>query len=104
MPHKDPEARRAYVARRQRERRAETLVALGGKCAWCGISDARVLQIDHIADDGNQHRAELQGLFNSKNYSLAIWRDVVKRGVTDRYQLLCKNCHTIKTWEDKTAV
>lgn len=70
-------------------RRHEAVVALGGKCQ-CGVDDERVLQIDHVNGDGRVDR--------KANHQYDILRRIAS-GLTEGYQLLCSNCHVIKTRE-----
>ncbi len=72
------------------ENKKEILEKLGSKCSKCGISDWRVLQIDHINGGGKEARAQygVTGIYN------AILRDT-----SNNYQLLCANCHQIKHFE-----
>lgn len=67
------------------------LEKLGGKCRHCGIADPRVLQFDHI--DPLTKVCNLGNLFAAKDQS-KVWEEVQK------CQLLCANCHTIKTLEN----
>ncbi len=91
-----PENREKHnaTARRIREQdRTELIQKMGGKCSICGFSDERALQIDHVEAVG-QNRKERNG------YS--YWRTIAKNidaGDTN-YQLLCANCHCIKTREN----
>ena len=80
--------------------RKKTLIArltaidkLGGKCIKCGISDERVLVFDHIEARNVNPRAER----DKSGYQLFM---EVIRG-SKLYQLLCANCHMIKTKENK---
>ncbi len=90
-------AANAMRVRNARKRRAEAVDRLGGKCCRCGNDDARVLQIDHVFNDGARERrpsgprtcvASRVGLFIR-----------IRDDEEGRYQLLCANCHSIKTWE-----
>src|SRR2546428_1136517 len=70
MPHKDKKARqkymreyrrthpsvRVYFREYQRRVRLGVIAALGGKCASCGHSDVRVLQVDHLSGGGTIER------------------------------------------------
>ena len=62
---------------------------LGAKCLHCGNADIRVLEIDHT--DGGGHRER-----SSKN-RISFWRDITS-GVRTDAQVLCANCHRIKTY------
>lgn len=64
-------------------------MALGGKCVICGIDDIRVLQIDHINNDGQNDRSSRRREFH---------REIVE-GKRSDLQILCANHHSIKNWE-----
>lgn len=67
---------------------------LGGKCANCNMNDYRCLQIDHINGNGS-----LQGNKKSGNH---LWRLITLHDYPlDNLQLLCANCHMIKTFENR---
>ncbi len=74
--------------------RREAIEFLGGSCTMCGISDIRVLEIDHINGGGRAERTKLTG----QVFHYAILNG--KRR-TDDLQVLCANCHAIKTYHDK---
>jgi len=61
---------------------------LGSKCAICGINDERVLEIDHIVP--------VKGCRETSRYYLLR---AILNG-SKNYQLLCANCHKIKTAHD----
>lgn len=83
----------SYSRKYQHNMRSKILTLLGGKCVRCGITDARVLQIDHTNGGGTKERKLTFG--NNKNgYYLHILK-VEGRG----YQLLCANCNWIKRYE-----
>ena len=62
---------------------------LGNQCVACGITDERVLQIDHKYSDGNKER----GLTRTQLYKRV-------ENQTRRYQLLCANCNWRKRSKD----
>jgi hypothetical protein len=67
--------------------RQQILNLLGNKCAKCGFSDPRALQIDHIEGGGYSKR---QGISVDNQY-----RHIIK-SKGEGYQLLCANCNQIK--------
>ena len=81
----------AYNAKWQRERnaalRAELLEAYGKKCNCCGERERIFLDLDHINNDGAEHRRELG---NGTQVMLAL---KAQGWPKDRYQLLCCNCN-----------
>lgn len=68
---------------------------LGNSCTSCGISDVRVLQIDHINGGGYSERKRVTGI--TSRYKLVI--ESVQRG-ENKYQLLCANCNWIKKYDE----
>lgn len=65
---------------------------LGGKCARCDQHNWNVLQIDHTEGGGGEDRK------NGHTKSYRRMRDELRAGTDEgRYQLLCANCHHLKT-------
>ncbi len=58
------------------------------KCKNCDVEDERVLSIDHMNNDGNKHRKEINQL------SVVWW--VKKQGYPEGFQILCHNCNWLK--------
>lgn len=57
----------------------------------CGIDDKRVLEIDHVKGDGHLDREKV----------VSIYRKILTSPRDDtKYQILCANCHRIKTIEN----
>lgn len=83
-------SRKGRQVRYRLKMRREALDTLGGRCIRCGIGDERVLQIDHIDGGGCQEQRMIG--------SHGVHKRVIE-GVTG-YQLLCANCHCIKTWHE----
>jgi len=87
--HRDK--RRAYANEYTRMRNArlreDVLDLLGGVCTSCGLSDRRLLGVDHIHGGG---RAETRAI-GPHGVRSNILKDPTG------YQLLCSNCHTLKT-------
>ncbi len=80
------------VKKRRREVRIQALALLGGKCCVCGFSDSRALQIDHIIPVRKKERHR-----DSSSYHFYCQ---IVQGETDNLQVLCANCHAIKTFEE----
>ncbi len=66
------------------------VLALGGKCCRCGCDDIRCLEIDHIIP--------VRG--DRSIYGVKLYRSIVTGDSTENLQVLCANCHAIKTYED----
>ena len=68
-------------------------------CCRCGMSDIRVLTVDHIFGNGHDHRKLVKG-----NDSSALYRWLRQQGypkeLRDEFQVLCANCHLIKEAEE----
>lgn len=72
-----------------RQRRSQALYLLGGKCKRCGTAER--LEFDHIDP---KEKSFAIGKFGSHS-----WEDILKE--LDKCQLLCHDCHVIKTKEDR---
>lgn len=70
-------------------RKVEAFEHYGGiKCKRCGIKDIDVLTLDHINEDGAQHRKTFG---RSRLYTL-----LKQKGYPKGYQVLCSNCNIKK--------
>lgn len=76
---------------RHKQIKKEAFQLLGSKCKYCGNEDMRCLQIDHIEPVYNGH-STLHGLF--------LCRQILRTGDITNLQLLCANCHAIKSHEE----
>ena len=65
---------------------------LGGVCFGCGFSDVRCLDVDHTFGGGDKERA--------RKDRIAFYKEIVA-GIRTDVQLLCLNCHRIKTSEER---
>ena len=73
------------------------------ECAICGHSDRRALCLDHINNDGAEHRRSLDKNGNKKNVSnTSVYQSLLKQNFPEGYQVLCHNCNFIKEFERKT--
>ena len=97
MPYKNIEDRRKSLKRWVKALRLRVLKKFGGKCVRCGISDFRVLQIDHIFGRG--------GVDRKKWTCIAFYRWILNTPKAieelEKYQLLCANCNWIKKYENQ---
>lgn len=78
----------ARAVRRQRRYRHQVFETYGGyKCACCGETEYDFLTIDHVNNDGAEHRKRL-------TQKGGMYRDIVKQGFpAGVYQVLCMNCN-----------
>ena len=92
--------RNKYHTQFRNDRRLKVLNYISGgdiKCAECGFSDIRILQIDHTKGGGSQER---KGVGNITTlYSKILKMDL--KEVKENYQILCPNCNWIKKVENK---
>jgi len=82
---------KARNAERERLRyvayRGIIIKAYGGKCACCGESESMFLEIDHINNDGNNHRKKI----GASAKALTYW--LINNNFPDGFQILCSNCN-----------
>lgn len=81
-----------YAATQHLLCRLEAIAHYGGACACCGEDAYEFLVIDHIHDDGAQHRRELSGEL------ISYW--LKRNGYPPGYQILCANCNMAKQLGD----
>ena len=74
------------------EVRRKVIEGYGGACAQCKDTHWSFLTIDHVSNNGNEHRKR-----RSAQYS--IYLDVINSGFSAEYQLLCYNCNCAKERE-----
>lgn len=75
-----------------KELRSLVMCLLGERCAKCGYSDSRALQIDHIDGGGSKERREIG--------ARGILIKILEHGISG-YQVLCYNCGQIKRIENR---
>ena len=81
----------------RRRMRDEAIQLLGGCCAYCGISDPIVLNIDHRENDGATERKVL----NPSQICSRLVKGTLQK---ERYQLLCCNCNWRKEYLRRTGL
>lgn len=64
-----------------------------GTCRWCGQGDIDVLVIDHIEDNGAEHRRENGGRCFSGD---RFYRWIIRNDYPPGFQVLCANCNLKK--------
>ncbi len=68
--------------------KVEAINHYGGKCACCGTTRVEFLCIDHINNDGAEHRRKIG------RYPMPRW--LKQHGYPEGYQVLCWNCNSAK--------
>lgn len=96
--HAHPERRAWKRSERLHKFRMLVLEALGGKCARCGFTDTRALQIDHVNDDGC---LEVNRMGTVPFYRMILRQ--MSEGTMTKYQVLCANCNWIKRYEKENG-
>jgi hypothetical protein len=84
--------------------RLEMIQAYGGKCqcpGGCDIVQPEFLAIDHIFNDGRNHRREIGA---GQISAIQLFRWLRDRGYPkDRFRLLCHNCNAARQHFGKCA-
>lgn len=74
-----------------RERlKRETINAYGGECFCCKESNIKFLTIDHINNDGAEHKRRLG---KGQQGGATVHSDLRRRGYPNGYQVACFNCN-----------
>ena len=63
----------------------------GRQCACCGETEKFFLTIGHIGGWGGQHRKQVHK--GRGGNTLAVMRDIIRRGYPDNIQIECANCN-----------
>lgn len=71
------------------------------KCSNCGFDNIDGLVIDHINNDGAEHRRKI-GHGTTTGGKIFSW--LIKNNMPDGFQVLCHNCNWIKEIERKRNV
>lgn len=66
---------------------SEVYAAYGNRCKCCGEANVGFFTIDHVFNDGKEHRREVG---SGEQFYLWLWRNKFPEG---RFQLLCWNCN-----------
>ena len=82
------EVHNAWCRTKRQQQRQRAIEYLGGQCLDCGIEDERVFQFDHVPNRGEK----LRNVLNSTTWEAC-------RTELDKCDLVCANCHCIRTRE-----
>lgn len=94
-PDKVPKSTYKYIKNSLKKLKVDAIDILGGKCARCGFSDIRALQIDHINGDGAEKRKQGENSYTQRKFIVEHPKDA-----KTEYQVLCANCNWIKRFEN----
>lgn len=87
---------RRYKAKDARKVKDEVFHAYGGyKCACpgCNVTEILFLTIDHVNNDGSQHRKQLAGDKWKSMTGIWFYRWLKRNNFPPGYQVLCMNCN-----------
>jgi hypothetical protein len=85
--------RNTKSATSREELRLEVLEAYGNQCVCCEEKEKVFLAIDHVNDDGHEHRRKL-----GSRSSNATFRWLKKNAYPPTFQILCFNCNEAKKY------
>ena len=100
MPAKQLAAYRRQINAENRARRIEVkdraFAGYGGyKCACCGESETQFLTIDHVNNDGAEHKRK----WNLRTGE-EVYRWLIKHDFPSGFQVLCMNCNWGKRYNN----
>lgn len=97
---RNPGKQSAYMKKSNLKLKRQVMDAYGGHCMCCGETELVFLTIDHIDDDGAEHRRQMAAEVGS-NYSQAgsrTYRWLRDNDFPEGFQVLCANCNCGKQW------
>lgn len=71
--------------------REDVIAAYGGRCSCCGESEPEFLTLDHVNNDGAEHRRA-----NALSTGIKAWKWARDNQHPQNLQLLCWNCNCAK--------
>lgn len=97
--YKDPDyyQQEEYLCKRRlyaKKKRQQVFDAYGGICVCCGENTNEFLTIDHINNDGAEHRKSIFGRNKTGGYPFYLW--VIRNKFPDDLQVMCMNCNMAK--------
>lgn len=76
--------------------RQQVIDHYGGRCTCCGESRSEFLALDHINNDGSEHRRRHYEETGKKLRGVHMYQWVIRAGFPPTLQLLCHNCNVSK--------
>lgn len=80
--------------------RAQVIAAYGGECVCCGEAETAFLVLDHVLNDGADHRQSLGNRHHASGAATYRWLRNQGFPQDGRFQLLCANCNMAKRAPD----
>lgn len=84
--------------KRREEKRKADIWRCGGKCVMCGFSDWRALEFDHKNGNPSYRKCGSGARPCDRGSSREFNKRRKEGSLLVYYQLLCANCHAIKTF------
>lgn len=85
------EQQRRWMREYRSQLRMQVVEAYGSACSCCGETTVEFLTVDHVENDGAEHRRQLGASGGPRFY-----RTILAEGCPPKYQLLCWNCNAAK--------
>jgi len=78
-----------YMLQYRTKLKTQIVAGYGGKCTCCGESEITFLTLEHLNNDGDEHRKQYGG-------GSGVYRNVIRRSFPKEYTILCYNCNLAK--------
>lgn len=90
LPKRKPQAKsKIYQKLVQKKYKGEVLSHYGGQCACCAENNISFLTIDHIDDNGKEHKGNGKHRYKGE----ILYRFLIKNNYPKGIQVLCFNCN-----------
>jgi hypothetical protein len=91
---------RAYNKKSSLKLKRQVMDAYGGSCACCGETELVFLTIDHVNDDGAEHRRQIAAEKGTDwlQGGRETYRWLRDNGFPEGFQVLCANCNCGRYW------
>jgi hypothetical protein len=100
LQRQKPHSKHLDIHRKSREKRRKMVLGhYGNKCAYCGEKHYEFLAIDHVNNDGADHKRMLGSKSND-----SVLLDIIKQGYPDTFQILCHNCNSAKQYYKRNPI
>lgn len=94
---KNKDRHNAKTKENHKKNKEKVVNRYGGKCSCCGENELDFLAIDHIDNNGNEHRKEV-----GSGTRFASW--LKRNNYPEGYQVLCHNCNFSKFINGGTCI